>query len=188
MRKFTTEHTVYSFDELSEEAKQKALENLYDINIDYYWYYDEWLEEIAEEYGIKLRWSDLCFDLDRGNYLYIDNHGHGNKDVSYLEDDRKFLKKSGIDLRSKDAREILNSGISLDCKHYGGGDGRSIINTDGCDISGDTEDKLQEAINELCDRLLKQLRDDYEYRTSEEAIIETITANEYEFYEDGRQA
>lgn len=33
----------------------------------------------------------------------------------------------------------------------------------------------------LADRLYKSLRSDYEYLTSEEAIIETIEANEYEF-------
>jgi hypothetical protein len=32
---------------------------------------------------------------------------------------------------------------------------------------------------------LEMLRQEYEYQTSEEAIIETIEANEYTFLEDG---
>lgn len=189
MRQFTTNHTVYSFDELSDDAKQKAIESLSDINIDYYWYYDEYLEDIASEYGIKLVWSDLCFDLDRGSYLYMDNHDHGRTgDTSYIEDNLKFLKKAGLDLRTKNAKELIENGISLATKHYGGGDGRNYIDADYADISEEADQKLQDTIDELCDRLRSQLREDYEYRTSEEAIIDTIQANEYEFYEDGRQA
>ncbi len=189
MRKFTTEHTVYKFEELSEEAQQKAIENNYDINVDYYWYYDEILEEIASDYGVNLIWSDLCFDLDRGSYLYMDNHDHGRSgQTSDIEDAHKFLKRAGLDLRTRDARELLDNGISLATKHYGGGDGRNYIDTNYADVSDETDQKLQNTIDELCDRLRTLLRDDYEYRTSEEAIRETLIENEYEFYEDGRSA
>ena len=189
MRKFTTEHTVYTFEELSEEAQQKAIENNYEINVDYYWYYDEILEEIASDYGVNLIWSDLCFDLDRGSYLYMDNHDHGRSgQTSDIEDAQKFLKRAGIDLRTRDARELLSNGLSLATKHYGGGDGANYVDTDYCDISAKTDDLLQATINELCDKLLEQLRADYEWRTSEEAIRETLIENEYEFYEDGRSA
>lgn len=62
MRKYTTKHTVYSFDELSEEAKQKALENLYDINVNYDWW--EYIYGDAETIGLKL----TGFDVDRNKY------------------------------------------------------------------------------------------------------------------------
>lgn len=190
MRTITTETTVYTFDELSEDAQQKALENLADINVDDpYWYFDEYLEEVASEYGIVLKWNDLSFDLYRNSWLYLDNHDHSRKgDVSYLDDPRKFLKMAGFDLRSKDARSMIEYGISLDCTHYGGGDGRSIINTDGTYISGESEDRLQACIDELCDKLKSELRSIYEGATSEDAIKETIYANEYEFTEDGKLA
>lgn len=191
MRTFTTTHTVYQFDELTPEAQQTALENLYDINVsDPYWYYDEYLEDLASEYGIDLKWSDLCFDLHSNSWLYLDNHDHGRKsiDTSSLDDPRKFLKMAGFDLRSKDAKSMIEYGISLDCRHYGGGDGRSIINTDGTDISGESEDRLQACIDELCDKLKSELRSIYGGATSEDAIKETIYANEYEFTEDGKLA
>ena len=189
MRKFTTEHTVYTFDELSTEAQATALDKLRDINTDYYWYYDEALEEMASEYGITLKWADLCFDLYRNEWTYLDNHDHGRTgDVSYLDNARKFLKQAGFDLRSKDSRELLDNGLGLDCKHYGGGSGRSVMDTAGADISGEAEDKLQACIDELMDKITKYLRDEESYRTSDEAVTETIYANEYEFTEQGELA
>jgi hypothetical protein len=54
-----------------------------------------------------------------------------------------------------------------------------------------TVDKLLDELNAEFQRALGEeylsiLRKEYEYLTSEEAIIETIQANEYEFTEDGK--
>ena len=63
MRTYTTEHTVYTFNKLSGEAKQHALEQLWDLNV----YYDWWgyMYEDAENIGLKI----TGFDLDRGAYV-----------------------------------------------------------------------------------------------------------------------
>jgi len=53
------ETKLYHFDELSEEAKQKAIEGLSDINTDYEWW--ESTYEDAENIGLKL----TSFGLDR---------------------------------------------------------------------------------------------------------------------------
>ena len=46
--------------------------------------------------------------------------------------------------------------------------------------------ELEEDFNKsLAGDYLKMLKDEYEYQSSEEAIIETIEANEYEFTADG---
>ena len=58
----TTTRELFKFAELSETAKQTALENCYDWNVgDSYWY--ESTIEDAERAGLKL--SE--FDIDRGN-------------------------------------------------------------------------------------------------------------------------
>ncbi len=190
MRQYTIQHTVYTFDELSPEAQQKAIDDLRDINTDYDFYnYSDTYTDIASEYGICLYTSDLCFDLYRNTWLYIDNHDHARSGkTSYIDDMTKYLKKAGIDLRTKDARTLLDNGFTLDTKHYGGGDGRSFINTDYCNISDDTEQKLQETIDELCNKIEHALKKEYEYLISDEAIKETIISNEYEFYIDGKIA
>jgi len=49
----------------------------------------------------------------------------------------------------------------------------------------DTEDIDAEFLRSLCEDYRIMLQNEYEYLTSEEAIIETIIANEYEFTEEG---
>lgn len=42
------ETEVFKFDELTEEAKQSAIENLYDINVDYEWWEYTYEDAIVE--------------------------------------------------------------------------------------------------------------------------------------------
>lgn len=149
MRKFTTEHTVYDFDELTPDAQAAAIEKLYDINVDFDWwdnvYYD------AEQIGLKITEFDtyrgtigghLTEDMGTVCKLILDNHGLTTSTYVLAE---KNLHRHG-------------------------------------------EDNTEQFEKDLLEEYLSILRDDYEYLTSEEAIIETIHANEYEFYEDGRLA
>ena len=92
----TIETVVYNFDELSEEAKKKAIESMADINVDYEWY-------------------EFIYEFDK----------------------------------------------ELDTLEY----------------------NFQQSLSE---DYLSMLKKEYEYKTSEEAIIETIKANDYEFTEDGK--
>lgn len=58
MRIETTTRTLYKFEELSKEAKEKAIESLYDLNVDHEWWdsvYDD-----AENIGLKI----TSFDID----------------------------------------------------------------------------------------------------------------------------
>ena len=74
---------VYRFDELTEEAKEKAIEKLWDINVDYEWW--DCVFEDAKTIGLEI----TEFDIDRGSYckgkwiedaedaarLILENHG-----------------------------------------------------------------------------------------------------------------
>lgn len=150
MRKFTTKHIVYNFDELSDEAKQKAIEELYDINVSYDWW--EFIYEDALEIGLKI----ASFDLDRNRHAtgqlteelpqvckkILENHGESTPTYQLA---KKWQHKHGYDNEEEFSKELL--------EEY------SII-----------------------------LQKDSEYLTSDEAIIETIQANEYEFNQDGSLA
>lgn len=57
----TIEVNIYKFSELSERAKQTAINNLSNINTDLEWW--ECIYEDANEIGLKIN----GFDLDRGN-------------------------------------------------------------------------------------------------------------------------
>ena len=64
------------------------------------------------------------------------------------------------------------------------------FNEDDEDETSVEYDALQETKDEFLQALLEDyrmlLQKEYEYQTSEEAIIDTIKANEYEFTEDGK--
>lgn len=59
----TIETNLHKFEELTEGAKEKALEQLWDINVDLDWY--DFTYEDAEKIGLKI--SE--FDIDRRNYV-----------------------------------------------------------------------------------------------------------------------
>ena len=55
------------------------------------------------------------------------------------------------------------------------------------DMTADAEDVITEALRDLARWLYRQLEREYEYLTSDEAVDDAITANEYTFTEDGRR-
>lgn len=185
MRTFTTTHVVYSFDELNKVAQDEAIEKLWDINVDHDWWDGdlEWFNsDYLADYGIEV--DDMNFDLDRDAWI---DFGGVN-----VVDCRKLLKAVGVDLQSKEARELVHGGIGVDKHYYAGGEFMSCFNLGhyyidaNSDKLDDIETKLNELWADLKADLLRKLRDEYDYCTSREAIVETIKANEYEFYGDGR--
>lgn len=185
MQTIKKSYFVYKFDELSEEAQDHAIEKLYDINVQYdWWLFDDTFYYFGQEdYGIEVNMREICFDLDRGSYVYFDTHDHGSKydkPAIRIIDSKKFLKKAGFDLRK--SKHLIDN-ISITTKHYGGGSGKNIINC--YEATGDEEAKMQDCLDQFSEELLSMLRSEYEGATSREAIIDTINANEYDFTEDG---
>ena len=175
MQEITRKYKVYQFSELSEDVKDKVIQNLYDINVDSeFWYectIDELREDLKENYGIEFK--DVYFDIDRGSYAWLLH--------ASVEDEKKFLKKAGFDLRSKGAREILESGISIETVYYGGGNA-----SNDCISYYSSIPELNDCLKDRLEDFLSNLRQSYDYLTSEKAIIETIEVNEYTFLENGK--
>jgi hypothetical protein len=146
---------IYKFSELSEEAKQKAIEKLYDINVDYNWWdstYDD-----AENVGLKI----TSFDLD--------NKGVTGEFIgSAIETAQKILNEHGDTCETN-----KTAGKYFKSLHEGTDD--------------EISDSEQEFLNDILEDYRIILRNEYEYLTSKEAIIETIEANDYGFTEDGKQ-
>jgi len=55
------------------------------------------------------------------------------------------------------------------------------------DMTADAEDVVIEALRDLARWLYRQLEREYEFLTSDEAVNETIAANDYTFTETGRR-
>ena len=161
----TIELKVYTFDELSDESKAKAIQKLSDINIDYEW----WESTYEDARMIKLKLTK--FDLDRNK------HCKGEFIASAAETAELIITNHGEDCDTyKTAQRFLSELNELTSK------------------SENIEDVPEDAIEDLEYMFLQDLLEDYasmlqkecDYLQSEESIIETIHANEYEFYEDGR--
>ena len=168
--------TVYKFDELSNEAQEKALERLSDINVDHDWY--EHIYDGAKEIGLII----TEFDLDR-------NTIKGDIRLNVLEVCKLIRKHHGKETETfKTARGYLNQYIE-EFKKYRD----NYKNEFDCPVHALEEFELEdEAKDILCDfekALLEEyliiLRKEYEYLTSREAIISSIEANEYEFTKNG---
>jgi hypothetical protein len=171
------ETKVYQFGELSENARQKAIEKLFYINVDYRWW--ESIYEDAENVGLKIH----EFDIGRGSFckaIFVE---------SAEETAEKIVREHGIHCETaKTAKVYLENRTNLVSKYSDG------INTD--IVAEDNEYDFDKECNDLDDELLKSICEDYriilqkeyEYLTSEEAIIETIEANCYEFDEQGNLA
>lgn len=167
---------VYLFEELSEEGKERAMRELADINV-----FDEWWEfiyEDAEQVGLRL----TEFDIGRGNYcrgIFIESANDTALAV---------LENHGQDCETyKTAQKFIEDSAKLYHIKY-----PVVLDGNGDDVNEIDRDQEQDELN--CDFLYSILEDyriilqkEYEYMTSEEAIIDSIKANEYEFTADGKQ-
>jgi hypothetical protein len=208
-----TTQTVYQFHELTEDAQTHAIEKLWDINVDDQY----WFEGVTEDIALFGRFSGLgCeyggeFDCDRGGYIAIKNCCTS---VSELRAKREACKDFPnvsteviepffASLTSKEWRQLER----LERAGYLGSlygytyryDRSQSAEMERWDSSADRTprmsallDKLEMAwaalLTNLADCYLTMLKDEYEYRTSEEAITETIIASDYEFTEKGNRA
>lgn len=190
-----TERTilVYKFSELSDEAKEKAL-NEYINDYEYEWDdYDFWSERLTE----------LGFEDPRIEWSGFATQGSGASFIADIDTMKlastliycctNYEEAQAID----DAVELIyNLGIKRTNTHY------SHENTCTFDMEmEEVDDDLSEAIAmkvsdvfltkaedlrvALCHKIYASIQEDYEYQTSMEAFEETCECNEWEFNENG---
>ena len=172
----TIQINLYEFSELSEDAKQIALEKLYDINVDgsFDWWDNNY--EDAKNVGIKIN----SFDLGRGESVDIDNYETWHEIADLI------IKNHGEQCQTfKDAKEFLKQRDILVYKYSDGKNIEVVIEKNEIEFDDYCDNLEHEFKTCLENDYLKMLRQEYEYLTSEDAIIDTITTNEYSFLEDG---
>jgi len=175
MRTVTTKTDVYQFQELSEEAKQKALEQMYDINVHYNWWH--FVYEDAEEIGLILS----TFDLGRSRDI------DGSFKWSAEECAELITKNHGKDCETyKTAASYLIERGELVTKYSNGVDTDKVSEGNEYDFDCECDDLDNDFLYSLLQDYFSLLNNEYDYLTSEEAIIESIEANEYEFTKDGK--
>jgi len=174
MRKDTVTTEVYSFDELSDGSKQIAIEKLSDINVNYEWW--DSIYEDAKEVGIIITGFDIgrcsycsgeIYDFEETANKIIAGHGESCETyqtaVNYLKERAELVKKYSDGIKTDEVTEDNEYDFDNECEEL--------------------DDEFKKSILEDYRIILDK---EYEYQTSEKAIIETIKTNDYEFTEDGR--
>jgi len=159
MREETITIKHFKFDELNEKAKSKAIEKLWDLNIEYDWW--DYIYEDAKRIGCNI----TEFDIDRGSFCTMDFSNDYLIDIA-----KNIIKEHGEACNTyKLASEyIINHKSAYDAE------------TDSVPMSLN-----RPFIDSLQEEYLSMLRREYEHLTSEEAIVDSIESNEYEFDENG---
>lgn len=200
--------TVYKFDELSDDAKEKAVELMQYINVDNGdWWYDEGLLELSEKemksrriklsdkwyeksphanikgeypaYTGLFEWKEIYFDIDRNSYIQF-------RGLTVNDDEifRKFLRIP------KRFWERLYYHFDEIPSRYG----NTIIefeDTSDRPFTNKQLDIITRATHIFSNKVheaLFMLRKNFEYQTSREGVEETIRINEYTFTEEGRRS
>lgn len=120
------------------------------------------IEEIADNRGLKVSFDNLCFDLYERSLYFIE-----------IEILPKFWDLIKVKRSKVEALEV-----SYSCSSYYK---RSLIDTNDDKVT----EKANEALRSFNRECLEWLQKDYDYLTSDEAIIETFEANEYLFTLEG---
>jgi hypothetical protein len=183
---------VYTFDELSDEAKEVAIENyrnsgaLDDVG---YWAVDDCalLEPIEKElvdlFGkdynfplIKNTRKNIYFDTDRNSFLDC-------QEAIEVTNNKQFLLWLGIDVNEEGLKDISfniftpsyrNANTTIDFDDY---------NSDFDDLILSAKEKFDNHIEDV----LKRIKTDIDYRYSDEAIIEDLESNDCEFLSNGKR-
>lgn len=161
----------YKFDELSDKAKDRARDWWRHSGPDGDWW--EQTYEDAAQVGVKIT------GFDTGRSCEIDGDFTGTPE----ETANKILAEHGESTdTAAEARHYLKTVAefmaSAEKDEYGELATYALYS--------DREDIDKEFLRALLEEYLVMLRDEFEYQYSEECVDEMLTANAYEFTEDGK--
>ena len=200
MRTQIIEKTVYSFSDLetNEELKRKVLEKNDDINVTYNWaeYSIDDFKELSKIIGIDIKdmyfsgfWSQgdgACFT---GSYQYRKN---ALKDLIAYSPQDNDLHEAVKQLQVFQRKCFYAMTVKITQMGNYCHENTMVFDFDtqidkmsiGSKIDS-LEREFKALFKWLAKWLYRKLEKEYEYLTSETAILGTLQANEYEFYLDG---
>lgn len=207
----TIKVNLYRFEELSDKAKQKALEAFWDINVNH-----DWWDFVYDDFKQLCSYFGLTVDLERTYFSGFYHQGQGcgytatidfmtmlacikNQSWKEYAPNAEFCFPD-IDINRR-LQQLIDAGIiDIVASVKPGSRGTNInVSTDASyssnmcsnyDRINEELSKLEEITDKICKELnsflFKNLLEDYEYLTSEDAVRETIQVNEYDFGSDGQ--
>lgn len=178
----TIKINLYSFNELSEEAKQKAVKNNAATH-EYFWAYDaiKSLRAFINHFEAKLK--NYSIDFYSASYSYIElNSVYNASDFESEEEYLNFIDEKLFELGSYNKETYKGNG---ECKLTG-------VCFDECLIDGfrisylkEGERDLKQLLNNGFNEWLAACKKDYEYQISSEGFSDYCESNELEFLETG---
>lgn len=205
----TREYTVYKFEELSDAAKEKARDwyrkGIFTESYDWEYVYDD-AERIGALIGIEINASrnngtgkaiyfsgfssqgdGACFE---GSYTYkkgalkalqaeIGTESDEDKELIRIATKLQELQRRNfyrIECRMKQSGHYYHSGC-MSVEHVG----------DNFSSDTDAEQEVTQLMRDFADWIYTCLEKEYEYKMSDEAVDESILANEYTFDEAGNR-
>ena len=182
-------YPVFDFDELSPEIKEKAIENLRDVNVDdEYWSectLDDWKERL-EARGYKnpdISYSGFCCQGDGASFtcdsVDLPKWLKATCNKGRFAPVMKWIKKNEVYFTARVERDdrrysheyTVSAEVDFDFDDYPA-------------LVYELRDAITEDVRDLSRQIYKDLERDYDSLISDEAVIDTIEANEWTF--DGR--
>lgn len=188
---------VYTFDELSDQAKEKARDWWLEGALDYEWWEFVYADatNVAELFGLDIEhiwFSGFCSQGDgacfEGRYRYKKGALAAVKAYAPQDTDLHDIVKA---LQAAQRKAFYKLGATT--KHRGHYYHSGCMSVDVCNLDdrwrdiGALEDDVKDALCWFADWIYKQLETEHEYQTSDEQVDEAIRANQYTFTEDGKR-
>ena len=212
MRTETMTRTLYKFSELSPEAQRRALEKQARFeaeDFDPEFVYDD-AATIADLFGLDLdtRYIPLmnggtrpeptiyykgfyyqgdgaCFE---GRYKYKKGALKAVKEYAGQDKELHRIVKALQEIQRKNFYQLTARTTHSGYYYHSGCMSVDVERSDDKEMTADAEDTVKECLRDFANWIYKQLENEYDYRTGEEACREAIEANDYEFTEKGDMA
>lgn len=177
----TITKNIYSFSELSESAKQKAIKEMredYEVDFEFI------LDEIEEELKAK-GFTDASVKF---SISYSQGDGASFDARITTEDIPLVLKSAWLDESLSDTIEQITIRTNANASRYSHEKTRYIdVFFTQWNYSAEIISQLEGFRYSLSHDIYKRLVEYYESETSDESIASFIDANEYEFHEDWKR-
>lgn len=181
---------IFKFDELSEDVQGKVLDNMREWDV-----YHEWWEFVYEDAkecgaiigisvdniyfsGFSSQGDGACFE---GSYVYRKGSVKEIKKHAPQDEELHAIAEA-LYREQKQHGYKLEANIKHRGRYYHSSSNDITVYFDGFDTYSTD---IEEALRRFMDWIYKRLEQEYKYLTSDEAVKETIEANEYEFTVDG---
>jgi hypothetical protein len=195
MRIATKQYNVYSIEDVKndEALKEKVLDKYHDINVVFDgWYvgvYEDWIEDL-KNYGfedVKIYFSGFWSQGDGACFISKDIN------LTLLAEKLNFSTREINIIKALQEQGYIYSELTHNSQYYHEYSTCFVI-YDGytratwkriLKIVARLESAIKNLIIRLSKGIYRDLQKEYEYLTSENAILETLEINDYEFTEDG---